>query len=271
MSVAILGAGPSGLMAALAAYEQGETPTIFSRLEKSKVFGAMFLHRSLPWITNNIPDFLVDVIKVGTAEGYATNVYGDPSHPVSWHKFEDGQVPAWDLRAAYDKLWTLCQRNIVETEIDIPKIGDILKDFEHVFSTLPLQTLCYRPQRHTFDFQRIWVQTMYDGLLEGINDANMIYYNGNLPPVGPKWYRYSQINKYRAWEYSSPPLRDERFALVLGRKPLGTNCTCFPGMTRIGRFGKWEKQVLTHHCFEEVSDALLQVRAKGKARRRNRH
>jgi hypothetical protein len=267
--VAILGSGPSGLMAALAAHELGFSPVIYSHKVPSKIYAAMFLHRSLPWVTNNIPDFNVDVIKMGTAEGYAQRVYGDPTHPVSWDKFADGQTPAWDLRKAYDTLYNLFENDIVEYSIDATTVNGIVNEHEFVFSSIPATALCYRRGQHLFSYQQIWVHLL-DSLDLPIG-SNMMYYNGDPPKVGYDWYRYSQISGHRAWEFSKEPEPNDDYELVRGKKPLGTTCTCFPGIHRIGRFGKWEKQVLTHHCYEEVRDALLNVREKRNAGSRNRH
>jgi len=262
--VAILGAGPSGLMAALAAQELGYTPTIYSRKVKSQIYAAMFLHRSLPWVTNSIPDFLVKIVKEGTAEGYAEKVYGDPEHPVSWDKFEEGEVAAWDLRKTYDRLWNLFDHDIIEYDLTVISVKDILNEHEVVFSSIPARALCYRS--HIFSCQPIWVHTMYSERLAE-NESMMWYNGGDQMP----WYRYSQIKGHRAWEYSYDPGPDGRYKTVHGKKPLGTNCTCFPDIKRIGRFGKWEKQVLTHHCYEEVRDALLAMREASDARSRHRH
>jgi hypothetical protein len=97
-----------------------------------------------------------------------------------------------------------------------------------------------------------------------VKGKNMMVYNG-LPPTGvPSWYRYSLIRDYQSWEFSSRHpsnyLEAQRVAEGLqvseGFKPLYTDCDCHPEIVRLGRFGKWNKNVFTHHAYREVTDAL---------------
>lgn len=268
MIVAILGAGPAGLLAAEAVEQRGHKAAIFSRKVKSEMFGAMFLHSRIPGITSVDPELLIDVIKSGTREGYAQNVYGDTNHPVSWDKFSEGTIPGWDLKKAYDKLWTSFSPQINEADVNSQNIGDLIKNFERVYCSIPAQSLCV-DETHEFKQQNIWIVHGEGGLIPGVNDMDLMYYNGHPPDgsvagtVGPEWYRYSQINGYRCWEYRHHPGdagATDVFSLSEGFKPISTTCDCWLwGMKRIGRFGKFEKQVLTHHTYHEVYDGVTRA------------
>lgn len=284
--VAILGSGPAGLFAALAVEQAGHEPVIYARGEKSEMFGAMYLHRAIPGLGHSeIPDFEIDIIKTGNREGYAYNVYGDREAPCSWDQFSAGSTPAWDLRETYDALWDRYESDIRKMEIGPGQVGSICAHYPLVFSSIPAQSLCQRVY-HDFLSQKIWViHGKGVHLIEGVNDNNIMYYNGTpwdgsfdvgeddpnwavLDPgkhrVGHEWYRFSQINRYQAWEYSRKPDWGEWLdhyegnprRLSEGIKPISTNCDCFLewGMfIRIGRFGRWQKGVLTHHAYEDVS------------------
>jgi hypothetical protein len=272
MKVAILGCGPAGLLAAHAVARAGHEPNVYSHKVKSQMFGAMYLHRAIPGITSDNPELEIRVIKSGTREGYANKVYGDPSAPVSWDLFEPGVVPGWDLAKAYDKLWEMYEHTIVSEDVT-PYLADLkTKVYPLVFSTVPLTTLCREPRAmHEFTKQDIWVlHGPGDHLILGVNDNNMMYYSGDdplgklSPLIGPTWYRFSQINKYQAWEYASDPQLDpdevmDGMTISTGIKPLTNNCDCHPEIVRLGRFGKWQKGVLTHHAFEEAQNALLEL------------
>ena len=78
MRVAVLGSGPAGLLAAHACVQQGVEPKIYSLKEKSLMFGAMYLHEPIPDLNDpDRPDHDIMIVKEGTREGYAKNVYGD--------------------------------------------------------------------------------------------------------------------------------------------------------------------------------------------------
>jgi hypothetical protein len=101
-------------------------------------------------------------------------------------------------------------------------------------------------------------------MIPNVNDDDVMYYNGYTPDgrygkIGPPWYRYSQINGYRSWEYSKPPMDIKPFQISEGYKPLWTNCNCYPKFIKLGRFGAWEKQILTHHVYGGTFSALQRM------------
>lgn len=264
MEVAVLGCGPAGLLAAEALVQNGHQPVIYSRKVKSQMFGAMFLHAPIPDVTPLEPEFDIDIIKTGTKEGYAKNVYGDPSHPVSWDLIPDNdeQMRGWNLRAAYDKLWDRHQHLIVDQDLDRTALLWMQEKYPIIYSSIPVKAYCAH-LGHEFKEQKIWV-VHGDGsehMIEGVNDHDIMYYNG-YPEDGSvdgvegfSWYRYSQINKYQCWEHSCEPQRtwiEGWYQLSEGIKPISTTCTCFSHFRRIGRFGRWEKGQLTHHAFHQV-------------------
>jgi hypothetical protein len=264
MRIAILGCGPAGLMAAHAVSLQGHEPVIFSRKEPSKMFGAMYLHSPIYGVNAPKPDFILSVMKVGSAKEYAEKVYGDPQHPVSFDKYHVGDVPGWDLTETYERLWEMCEDQIRDVELRPGNITDICHEFALVLSTVPAYVLCHMNSVHEFHKKDIWVLHGIDGEAVLPEPSWLLYYMGD-PTVD--WYRYTQLNKYQAWEYSKEPdgdlLRIPPFDLTTGVKPLGNNCDCYrSNVRRLGRFGKWEKNVLTHHAFAE---ALAIVKEEARA------
>ncbi len=255
--IAILGCGPAGLMAAHACAVAQMDFVIYSRPIKSKLYGAMYLHRPIPGVTKtNDPDFNIMIIKQGCREGYAENVYGNPEHPVSWDQFDAGVIPAWSLQDAYDRLWNAYSSKIIEQEITYHWLRK-LTNGQIVFCTIPKQQVCVNPS-HTFTGRGIWVVKRGDHNLGG---TNLIYYNGNTPDgkygaVGDDWYRYSQINGVRSWEYSFDPGENLYGENLTGIKPISNNCDCNPFVHFLGRYGKWRKGILTHHAFYGAVDTL---------------
>ena len=251
-SVCILGCGPAGLLGAYAAELQGADVTIMSEPNKSKIGGAMYLHRSIPAITEEQPDAWIWIEKRGTAEGYAEKVYGNPSHPVSFTQWETGGHPMWSLRDAYDALWELYQAAINPYRVHPEDICEICNSFDLVVSTIPAPVIC--KSGHRFAGAPIWI-TMSETIRRLPLDLKQtMIYSGDPQD---DWYRYSLIDGVRSWEYAKKP-PDQKGALK-GQKVIDTDCDChseLDNFMKAGRWGMWKRGVLSHHVYDQVSYAL---------------
>lgn len=252
MKVAVLGCGPSGLLAALAAYENGAGEVkIFSKARKSNMFGAQYLHKPIPGITNNSPNTLHYVLK-GDSDEYRSKVYGeDWDGSVSPAEFE-GDHSAWDIREMYDNLWSLFGSEVIDKDIT-PQAIDALDqggEYDYIFSTVPSNNLCV--MGHTFAGQSIWAAgDSHDLKLPMRAPLNTVICNGEK---SPSWYRLSNVFGWHTCEWpeqSKPPIPCAEVV-----KPLFNNCTCWRNVIRMGRFGRWEKGILVHHVYEEVGAVL---------------
>lgn len=246
-AVAILGAGPAGLLAAHAVALAGGKPAIFSKPDsggvavKSEIGPATYLHKAIPDLTSAAPDAMLTFVKKGTGSGYALKVYGSRYHPCSWDKFEAGEAPAWALQPAYDDLWDRYGELIIPMEVDPETVRMLLDDFGAVVSTVPAPALCEAD--HAFPFRKVWISdhfTFHDD-----RDPIMVY-DGQVGGIGNR-FRASRIFGKACTEYASPVPEARE-----GIKVLATNCDCHPEIVRAGRWGTWTPGVLVHHAFEKV-------------------
>jgi hypothetical protein len=251
MKVAVLGCGPSGLLAAHAVVRAGHEPVVFSRKQKSRIPGAVYLHEHIPGVSSKTPDGEIIFWRVGTRDGYAQKVYGNPAAPVSWDKFDTGRYPAWSMMRLYARLWAEYESVIVDVNLTEQRLTELEDNYALVISSIPAKAMCQSPY-HFFNGTEVWIS---DEAQELCPD-NSIMYNGK--PDTP-WYRTSRIFGFGATEYAGPVGPDN--AVVAGMKPLRTNCTCHPHITRVGRFGLWEKGVLVHHAFKQAEQWLEVVGA----------
>jgi len=256
MVVGIFGCGPAGLFAAQAAQMLGHDVVIVSRKIKSNIYGAQYLHKPIPGLSVPASKGIVKTFRLGTAEGYATRVYGDGKRRTSYDIAQD-EREAWDLRATYDVAWEKFQAQINHQLLDGDAVIQYQAICDKVISTVPLWVICMRPDIHMFNSVSIMVtrRMEYTGLTTYFgHESNGVVYNGTN--YG-NWYRTSHVFGHSSTEAiaSAEFLKENRDAEP-GFKIISSNCDCHPGITRAGRMGRWQAGVLTHHAFDDTIQAL---------------
>ena len=264
--VAILGCGPAGMFAAHAVAEAGLKPVIFSKLgRKSHMHGAQYLQSDVPGLTGD--PFTIKTILRGTIEGYRAKVYEDPSYVPARIGYFNGEFHGWDIREAYDNAWAKYSRFIQDVDLDdAPWMLDVIEDeYDYVVSTIPAKLLCRNPE-HEFTTAKIW-STDYikaeQSEFQGPGDTwldNIVVYSGDPDDW---WVRQSRIH---GWENTEFPAsrRPKNFQGKLFEvdKPLSTTCDCFPTFHREGRYGRWEKGVLSQEGYDHTKEHLEKVSAR---------
>lgn len=261
--VLVLGCGPAGLLAAHAAELRGHPVEIVSRKRKSEMYGAQYLHQSIPLVQAG--HFLVNYQMVGSYEQYRQKVYGpDADFHVSPQSLM-GTYSAWDIRAAYDFLWGRYKDRIIHIQdIDYAWMQNTIppKDYRMIVLSLPAQAVCRWPNGsgpHRFIEQSVYA--IGDAPGRGVYAPKFVpdqtvTCNG-LPE--PSWYRASCIQGYASVEWPArrkPPVS----GVTLIKKPIKTNCDCWwelsTRVVRVGRYGTWTKGVLAHQAFYDVFEEL---------------
>jgi hypothetical protein len=249
-TVAVLGCGPAGLLAAEAVGQCGYSVEIYSQKKKSPISGAQYLHEAIPGVTTSADAFAIEYQKLGDRAGYATKVYGHPDAPCSWDLFPEGTVLAYPLHVVYDRLWEKWSGAIRQAELTPEGVEELCAphgdgfDYDRVISAVPLTAICQRLHQHKFAWANIYVT---DHAWAGVAEDTIVY-NGEL---SDHWYRSSRLWGH---EYTESTIATPTSAP--GRKPLWNTCDCHPRVLRVGRFGTWKKNKLVHHAYQEVKDAL---------------
>lgn len=251
-SVGILGCGPAGMMVAHAALMSGWDFHIYSKKRKSQLFGAQYLHQPIPDLPHPGPK-RVSYRLNGTPEEYRRKVYGD-----AW----DGTVSpedyleehyAWDLRHAYDEMWWRYGDCISDVNFhedwhtdwrnDVP-----LDAHDLVISTVP-RTVWDSDPNH-FEYQRIWA--IGDGDHERVHlhrpHPFSVVCDGGFDN---SWYRVSNIYGYCTMEWPYTAGSPANGASIV-RKPLRHTSTAASDFIHMGRYGAWQKGVLTHDVYFEA-------------------
>jgi hypothetical protein len=252
-NVLILGCGPSALFAAHAAELAGFHPTLVSKKRKSEMFGAQYLHRPIPEVSQQ--GFTVDYVLEGSVEGYKRKVYGPGYRGTVSVEELVGQHEAWDIRSAYDTLWMRYQDRIHHTPfqggLDVAGFCEAARAeerFSHYISTIPANLLCFSPA-HSFQAKRVW--SIGDAPERGVFSPLPAAPLNTVVCSGARensWYRKSNILGFNTVEWPDekrPPFEDIGEVI----KPVATNCDCLPYVHRMGRYGRWTKGVLSHDSF----------------------
>jgi hypothetical protein len=247
--VVVLGCGPAGLIAAERAEREGQGVAIMARKMKSVMPGAQYLHEFIPGVTRQEPTGYVCLKKRGTRPGYASKVYGDAEHPVSWDNYSEGYVPAWSLGDAYERLWNKWEDKIIDVQLDRSMIQTLAGEKGVlILSTIPAPILC----RGGCKFNS--AEVYFSGRPQPRVPDNTIVYNGDPLDL---WYRTSVIFGHGATEWAREP---GHVPVQMGRKPTHTDCECQPRrVVRLGRFGSWDKNFLVHHAWERTASALHEM------------
>lgn len=259
MRVAILGCGPAGLFAAHAATQAGHDVHLYSKPRKSFMRGAQYLHAPIPGLSGD--PFEVDYRLEGTVEGYKNKVYGDLSDVLVSPETLVGKAQAWDIREAYDAAWNLYGEGVIN--FDAPHgLSRIEAEHDLTISTIPATLLC-TDARHNFSSQTVWATDFvrYRGAFvrheDGGMDDNVVICSGDPDDW---WYRQSRIHGWENTEYPEDhkPKAEHVFEVV---KPLSTDCKCHDNITRMGRYGKWRKGVLSHESYFDTLTIIATIAA----------
>jgi len=268
--VAVLGCGPSGLIAAHACVRRNVPVVVYSRgAEPSYLQGSQYLHEPIPAIIGYTEGMPITYVTNGTPEEYRRKVHG---------KFWDGQVAAedfiphhdgWDIRTAYRRLWTR-YGNLVQ-DMDFTGIEDAAKlvgsqKFSMVVSTLP-RKLWAQPGDE-FIYSQGWATSgeLARVICQGIG-SNSIVCDGTNKVT---WSRASRVFGHYTVEWpwndgERPTYGNEEAKIARLMKPLRCKTDVHTGDALVsggppwvfaGRYGEWKKGVVVTDTWAVVNRAL---------------
>lgn len=254
MKVLVLGCGPAGLMAAQGVVDAniangglGDVQiSIVSRKVPSQLFGAQYLHRPIPGATPTGP-ITVSYQLRGNVDDYRRKVYGSMwTGTVSPEDLMD-EHQAWDIRGTYRFLWSLWHGFIQDGHVDPATLTRLMGDGpDLIINSIPRPSLCH--EGHAFGSTKITAAG--DAPELGIRlpfscPEGMVVCNGE---ENPSWYRMSRVFGHTTVEWPDGITVPVSTCSVVV-KPTNHDCNCFPDVKHVGRYGKWEKGVLSHTAY----------------------
>lgn len=279
MRAAILGCGPTGLLAAHACYVEGIEFDIFSKKRKSELFGSQYLHNPITDLAVHPEEGVpVKYVTVGSPEEYRRKTHGKwwDGH-VAPEEFEPDHT-AWDIRQAYDLLWNLYWRKIrdytIPTQDHLDQFGlkqsiagyvmwDLgLNDYDLVISTVPRDI--WAVEGEEFIYSEGWALgdapergIFVDDIITVPHDEaaqdNIIICDGTS---SVPWTRYSKVYGYTSieWPHHAPKPHPHaaRVRKPLHYSPASQNPNLTADWLHVGRYGQFEKGVVVTDAFDQV-------------------
>jgi hypothetical protein len=261
MKIAVLGAGPSGMMAAHASSQYGHYVDIldWNPSQSRRNSGVYFLHDDCDLALDS-HSFHQRVLGIGgmtyndIGQAYGEKVYGKRVGKVSvLSAIVEKEVRGYSAGQAINRLWDLYGNQIQNREIrrGMYDVEDLLGVYDKVISTIPAYVLF--PEKE-FDSVATWIKV-------GIAPPSEHFIFYNLNPHCP-WYRCSGMFGVFVQEYGfdfSPPENwdDTQYQYRVVQKVIGEGIVSpFKNLLLTGRYGAWNKRILTHNVYEEVLDWL---------------
>lgn len=275
MKVAILGCGPTGLLAAHACAIRGVSYDIFSKKRKSFLFGSQYLHESIRGLNFPEDGEPVKYITRGTPEEYRRKTHGKwwDGH-VAPEEFEPDHT-AWDIRQAYDRLWRFYSSDIQHYEIADPSEMDKghhvadrvnydlgLPSYDLVISTVPRSI--WKVPGEEFIFSEGWAlgDAPEQGQFVDFQcDDNTIICDGT---EDVSWTRLSRVFGYTTVEWPhhapKPPLPGvARVVKPLHYRPNSQMPNPTAGWLHVGRYGQFQKGIVVTDAFHDVINKLKEM------------
>ena len=268
MKIAVLGAGPSGMMAAHAASEFGHHITILDK-EPDKTrrnSGVFFLHDdcNLALDEVHLKQRVLGAFGKKNADdisrAYGVKVYGralPKTSIISAMRAENANVIGYNAEQAIDRLWDLYGSQVKPYEF----LGSTLSEealfnrYDKVISTIPAK-LWY--PSHAYSSVTTWIK-----IGTAPKDEGFIFYNIN---PHSKWYRCSAMLGTFVQEYGAgfKPHMAYPYSYVFRTvtKVIGVDRP-FPetnNLFLVGRYGAWDKSCLTHNVYHRTLDWLMEER-----------
>ncbi len=273
MNVAILGCGPTGLLAAHACAMNGAEFRIFSKRRKSFLFGSQYLHEPIPGISDFDDCADISYETKGSPVEYRRKVHGSAWDGIISPEDFEQHDKAWNIRQAYDRLWQYYGHMVESYEIPVTPlpsnrtaIGTMnyrhaeenlhLSEYDLVVSTVP--RTYWRLPGDEFIHSKGWV--MGDAPEHGEFCPFTTPKDNQIICDGTKEVGYTRLSRVFGYttiewpEHSKPPIPG--VAEII--KPLRFESGGIPAPENwlfSGRYGEWHKGILATDAFTQVLKA----------------
>lgn len=259
MSVAIIGAGMTGLLAAKACLDKHITPTIFSATKPNPGYGVRYLHDrcGLP-----LQPIEIETAFVGVGDRLLRWDHADQRAMAQLYAFKTGASQTNNsihrstktvIAYSWMDAWNMLQgMRISEREI-LPEDMRILSNkFDLVINTAPLNKI-YPHSKSQCSCREMYVSGCspypnHEGWAS--HPENIIVYNVNQDA---DWVRYSRVDGIEQTEYLRPVEGAHKVVKVDGKAKFYNHHS---NVLLIGRYGKWDSTYMAHMSYYDTLSSI---------------
>lgn len=273
MNVAILGCGPTGLIAAHACALRDVGYTIFSKRRKSFLFGSQYLHEPIPGIVEEPEGVWVKYINVGSPEEYRRKTHGKFWDGIAAPEDFETEHRAWNIREAYDRLWQKYGRYVEnyefksahETECELE-----LRNYDLVISTVPRTIWKIPGEEYVYSTGWAIGDAPEHGLFVPYDvEDNRIICDGSDLAL---YNRLSKVFGYTTVEWPAmaseedinaslpPELEVSKLLKPLRYQPNPHTPNPTDDWLHVGRYGAWQKGVVVTDAWHSVMSKIDELK-----------
>lgn len=251
MIVEVIGCGPAGLAAAHAAKGLGADVVIYAPKAMTPQRGPLLMQRPIPGINTGHPDGTIHQVVInGSILDYRYKLYGDINIGINGDILKP-HYHAWKHNETYETLWGMYEHLVVDRRIRATELASMHRQSDLVVSTANAESMCMRG--HTFVSKSVAVTTRASFLDQP--DNTIIFNAGD----SPDWVRSSLVFGVGSTEW--PTDRAPSGSHII-RKPVSTDCDCYPHVLRTGRFGKWQNETWVDTAYWDAYNAVYSIKHK---------
>lgn len=255
MRVAVLGAGPSGYMAAWGALQCGSYVEMFSDAYiQRQNYGVFFLHNKcdLPLDATVIMQKIVGnkgMTPDEAASSYGRFVYGNENE--GWGiklALNEPEIVGYDpniAMALLSEIMLYIPKHIYTVNC-LNDVTSLLSKFDKIICTIPASSVFPDKKYPEID---VWITWDYEKY-----KTNFFYTNVN-PILG--WHRLASVFGRFSGEYMHPVPSSRMIKKVAGGMEVNY---VHKDILFTGRYGAWDRKIRTEHVYTQTIDFLTQGR-----------
>jgi hypothetical protein len=269
MKIIVIGCGPAGLAAAHAAVGLRADVEIIAPKVMTPQEGPLLIQRPIPGINTDQPHGTIHQIVIGgSILDYRMKLYGDINIGINGNILKP-YYHAWRHKETYEKLWAEHSHRITDRKLTAREMRSIHHDADLVVSTASRRNMC--TMQHNFLYKEVAVTPEYSYPQQTDNTIIFNAFKGvtftekfpsALHGIDSRWVRSSRVFGVPVTEWHVGSTHGMPSGARIIKKPIGTDCDCYPNILWTGRFGAWRNETWIDTAYWDTYNAISDLNSE---------